>query len=245
MIKNLSVIIPARNENHNLKKLVPALFERYHKNIFEIIIVNDNSTDDTPLTIQKLKNHFKKIKLINRQSSCGVGLALREGIKNLSPFSKYVLFMDCDFIINVPDIQKLIDAISSYDGVAGSRFLKKDSLKNYPFLKKIANRSYHFLAKIFLGINHSDLTNNFKLYRKELVDKIYPLLLSSDFAINSELGFYPPLLGATIGQIPVTWRERTRHMGFSKFKILKVGPSYLYIFLRLLLMKWGLITYYK
>lgn len=238
MLANLSIIIPAKNEEDNLPKLIPSLFKRYDKYILEIIVVNDNSSDNSKNLLRSLMKRYPKLKAVNRNTKSGVGYAIKIGIKNLSPKSKYVLFMDCDFIINIPDIEKLIKSISHYDGVVGSRFLEKNSLTHYPLLKHIANRSYQILSQIILRIPHSDLTNNFKLYKKYLVDKIYPLLTASDFAINAELGFYPVLLGEKIGQVPVHWQERGKQMGLSKFKIFRVGPSYFKVFLKMLLMKY-------
>ncbi|MCL5797830.1 MAG: glycosyltransferase [Patescibacteria group bacterium] len=237
MLKNLSIIIPARNEENNLARIIPLIVKKYHQHILEIIVVDDNSTDGTYLSAWELKKQYKKIKIVRRIRNPGVGLAIKEGIKNLSPKSEYVLFMDCDFLANVPDIANFIKKIDGFDGVTGSRFMTRGSLKNYPFIKLIANRSFHFLSQLIIGIPHSDLTNNFKLYRKNLVDKLYPILRSPNFAINAELGYYPVIAGASIGQIPVSWKERTRLMGLSKFKIFRVGPSYFLVFLRLIGMR--------
>lgn len=243
MVKNISIIIPAKNEADNLPKIVPSIMKGYQKYILEMIIVDDCSDDETHDTVIKLKSSYPAVKLVSRNSSPGVGLAIREGIKYISKYSDYVLLMDCDFLANIADIGKFIKKMDNFDGLVGSRFLKKNSLQNYPWPKLIANRSYNFLARLLLGIKHSDLTNNFKFYRYSLLKKIYPLLISRDFAVNAELGYYPPLLGFTIGQVPVRWQERDKNMGLSKFKILKVGPSYAYIFLRLLMMKLRLIPF--
>src|SRR3990167_4469126 len=175
MTPKFSVILPARNEAANLGKLISSLISKYKGLINEIIIVEDCSTDKTLEIALLLQTRYPKyIKIIKRKSPPGVGLALRDGMKNISHKSHYVLFMDSDFLINIPDIAKMIAKIPQYDGVVGSRFMSANSLLNYPKLKFIANRSYHFLTRLFLGIKHTDLTNNFKLYQTELVHKIYP-----------------------------------------------------------------------
>ena len=237
MTIDISVIIPARNEEKNLKKIIPAIFTRYKQYLTAVIIVDDNSTDKTYHVAATLQKKYPKIKVYRRAHPSGVGLAIRDGITQLSPKTKYVLFMDCDFLSNVPDIAKMIGKIKDAEGVVGSRFIEKDSLTNYPFPKLIANRLYHLLAQLLLGIKQSDLTNNFKLYRHELVDKITPFLTSTDFAINAEIGYYPIIMGAKIAEVPVHWQERNKNMGLSKFKILRVGPSYLLVLFRLVRMK--------
>jgi len=233
MITDISVIIPARNEEENLKRIVPEIIKSYNQYLQEIIIIDDNSTDKTYHVAVILQKKYPKIKVYRRRSCAGVGLAIRDGIAQLSPKTKYVLFMDCDFLSNVPDIAKMIGKIKDADGVVGSRFIEKDSLTNYPFPKLIANRLYHLLAQLLLGIKQNDLTNNFKLYRHELVKKIAPFLKSNDFSINAEIGYYPIIMEAKIAEVAVHWQERDKNMGLSKFKILRVGPSYLSAFLRL------------
>ncbi|OGG05894.1 hypothetical protein A3D05_03150 [Candidatus Gottesmanbacteria bacterium RIFCSPHIGHO2_02_FULL_40_24] len=238
MVKNLSVLIPARNEEPNIKILLPQLLKKYSDFIGEIILINDCSTDGTKRVLRQLKKGNPKIKTVHRRAHPGVGNALKDGIKKLNPNSEYVLFMDCDFLANIGDIGKMVRRIKNYDGIIGSRFIRKNSLVSYPYMKKLVNRSYHYLARFFLKIPNSDLTNNFKLYRTSLVKKVFPLLSSSDFAVNAELGFFPVLMHNRIGEIPVSWQERTEQMGLSKFKILKVGPSYLRVFVRLLRFKY-------
>jgi dolichol-phosphate mannosyltransferase len=237
LISDISVIIPARNEEANLQILVPSIIAEYNKYIHEVIIIDDCSTDKTYSVSTSLKKKYHKIKIIKRTINPGVGNALKEGIKNLSPLSKYVLMMDCDFIANLNDIKKFIKHADNYDGVIGSRFIQKDSLNNYPLPKLIANRSYYLLTKILFGVRNTDLTNNFKLFSKDLIDQIYPLLSSNDFAINAETGYFPLILGKKIKEVPVRWKERTSQMGLSKFKILKVGPSYFRVLLKLIHMK--------
>ena len=215
-----------------------SLLKKCSPYIREIILINDCSTDNTKTVFNKLQKQFSKLKIVNRKDNPGVGNAILSGINNIDPKSEYVLFMDCDFLANINDVGKMIRGFNGYDGIVGSRFLKKNSLILYPPIKKIVNRLYHYLARLLLKIPNSDLTNNFKLYKTSLVRKIFPYLKASDFAVNAELGFYPVLMDSLIGEIPVSWQERNAQMGLSKFKILKVGPSYLKVFINLLLFKY-------
>lgn len=238
MITNIAIIIPARNEEHTVTAFVTGLMSSYQKHISHVILVEDNSTDKTWQNMQKLSKRYPKVLLVRRSPPAGVGYAMREGIANLTDRDRYVLCMDCDFFTNIGDIKRMLAQISSYDGVVGSRFMPKGSRKRYPFMKLIANRAYHLLAQKMLGIPHYDLTNNFKLYTRSLVNRMAPLLTSGDFAINAELGYYPVVLGQSIGEVPVGWHERSATMGLSKFKILRVAPSYCKILFRCLRMKY-------
>ncbi len=231
----LSIVIPCHNEEANINKLVKAFLASYDNKILEIIVVNDGSTDKTGNIANDLRKKIRKIKVIHRIPPHGVGLAIREGLKNVSPSASHVLTLDADFIKNVPDIKHFFDSISNYDGLVGSRYLHSGDLIRYPFAKKFANRSFHFLCRILLGITQKDLTNNFKFYKKEIFDSIP--LTSSNFSINAETGIYPIIYGYKIGEIPVKWIGRTKSMGSSKFKLFSVGPYYLRVLLLSLLIK--------
>lgn len=162
---------------------------------------------------------------MNRQPPSGVGLAIRDGLKSVSHRSNYILTLDADFIRNVTDLEEFFREIPKFDGLAGSRYMERHNLIYYPFFKKIFNRIFHFMVKVVFKINKTDLTNNFKLYKKEVFDALP--LNANDFAINAEIGLYPVIEGYNIGEIPVIWFSRLRNMGQSKFKLLRVAPGYI------------------
>lgn len=224
----VSVIIPAKNEEAVIEKMIIMLLTLYDQYIGEIIVVNDNSTDLTKKIVKKLTSKYKKVKLINSHLPTGVGYALRQGLKCASPKANYIFTIDADFIRNVPDFDEFFSNIDKYDGLIGSRYLEKNSLINYPFLKMVFNRLYHLLINITFGLKRTDMTNNFKLYKKEIFDSLD--LQASGFAINAETGLYPLLKGYTIGEIPVSWYARSRNMGQSKFKLIKLIPDYYKVF---------------
>ena len=227
----ISIIIPAHNEENNLAKIVPALFKELNKNIYEIIVVNDASSDKTRQVGEKLAKKYKKLKIVNRKPPCGVGRALRDGFKSIGKDSEWVLMMDCDFLENIKEIKRLIKrAEQGYDGVIGSRYISQGKLVNYPVVKKMSNRLYHFLVRHVLGIKQKDLTNNFKLYKKEIIETID--WQSNDFAINAETGILPIVKGYKIAEAPVSWIQR--YFDKSDFKVFKLAPSYLRVFLRVL-----------
>lgn len=225
----LSIVIPAHNEENNLPKIIPALFKELNKYIYEIIVVNDASTDNTRNVGEKLAKKYKKLKLINRKPPCGVGRALKDGYKAVSKKSDWVLSMDCDFLENVEEINRLIKkAQQGYDGVIGSRYIEKGKLVNYPPIKRFSNRIYHLLVRNILGIKQKDLTNNFKLYKREIFQSIE--WQSNDFAINAETGILPVVKGYKIAEVPVSWIQR--YFDKSDFKVFKLAPSYLKVFFR-------------
>ena len=226
----VAVVIPARNEEEVIGKMLSLLIAVYDKIISQIVVVNDGSHDRTAGIVSQAARGDRRIKLINRRPPHGVGFALREGLTHVTPQADYILTIDADFIRNIPDLTDFFSHIGKYDGLIGSRYKDPYSLIRYPFFKKVANRAFHWLVRFFLGVKHSDLTNNFKLYRKQVFDNL--ALTAGDYAVNAETGLYPILMGYNIGELPVTWFARDRSMGRSKFKLLSVAPGYARILLR-------------
>lgn len=233
----ISVIIPCHNEEMNICKLVNSLIEQYSGYINELIIVDDASDDNTYAVAKELEKKIHQVKVVKRSPPCGVGRAIRDGFKNIDKSSNYVLTLDADFIYNLFEIKAVIEkAKEGYDCVFGSRFLKERNIQGYPAVKLIVNRSFHFLVKLLLGIPCADLTNNFKLMRREVIGSIR--WRSVNFSINAETGLYPVIDGCRIAEVPVSWIQRNSSMGFSDFKVLKVAHSYSWVLVKALMRKY-------
>jgi len=230
MRENLSVVLIAHNEEKNIGKMIDGLLRSYGREILEIIVVDDASTDKTSFIVESRMSKNHKVKLIKRNPPCGVGRALRTGFANLDHKAEYVLTMDSDFIENVGEAQRLIHAIErKYDGVIGSRFIKGSRLVLYPLGKRIFNRIFHFVAKMTLRIKQKDLTNNFKLYKADIFRNLP--WESNGYSMNAETGILPIVSGYCIGEVPISWVGRGRQMGKSKFRIFKEAWSYIRVIL--------------
>lgn len=219
----ISVVIPCRNEETNIARLVEGILALYGEYIHEIIPVDDASTDSTPEVIGALAAADPRIKPIHRTAPNGVGLAIADGLAAAT--GRYVLTMDCDFEQLLPEFRELFDGIvEGYDVVIGSRFSRHSVLLNYPFLKILANRIFHTLAVILFGQRIRDVTNNLKLMRREVAQSLY--LRQPGFAANAETGLEPLVLGYRIKQVPISWIDRTSGMGTSSFRLARVGGGY-------------------
>lgn len=218
-----SFVIPCHNEEMNIPRLVDALVETYDEYIHEIIIVNDNSRDRTAEVTREVMRREPRVRLINRLPPNGVGRALSDGYRAAT--GRYILTMDCDFVLILPEFRDLFDAIArGRDGAIGSRFSYESVLINYPFFKILCNRGFHFLVKLLLVGRVRDVSNNLKLYRTEILQELK--IEEPHFAANMETGLKPLLSGYDIEEVPISWINRTADMGASSFKIVKVAPNY-------------------
>jgi SAM-dependent methyltransferase len=226
----VSVVIPCHNEEMNVRPLVDRLRILYGEYIAEIILVDDNSHDQTAEVIRQLASEDGRVKPVFRSPPNGVGRAIADGYRAAT--GRYVLSMDCDFQHLLPELSDLFAAAAQgYDVVIGSRFSRLSILLNYPFKKIVANRAFHVLAQILFLRKFRDLTNNLKLMRREVVEKLQ--LTQPGFAVNAETGLQPLLMGFSVKEVPISWINRTPDMGMSSFRLFKVGGGYWQVLLQL------------
>lgn len=219
----VSAVIPCHNEEMNLEPLVTRLFALYGEYLHEVVLVDDNSTDNTAQVIRALTRGNVRVKGVFRHPPNGVGRALADGYNAAT--GRYVLSMDCDFTHLLPELRDLFDAAAKgYDVVVGSRFSRHSVLLNYPFQKILANRGFHALARLTFRRQFRDLTNNLKLFKREVVESLR--LSEPHFAVNAETGFQPLLMNFSLKEVPISWINRTPDMGVSSFRLAKVGGGY-------------------
>jgi dolichol-phosphate mannosyltransferase len=121
-----------------------------------------------------------------------------------------------------------------YDCVFGSRFIKGGKVIDYPMHKLFINRLANLFIQVLFGLKFNDTTNAFKIYRKEVIEGISPLL-SHHFNLTVEMPLKAIVRGYSYTTIPITWRNRTT--GVSKLKLKEMGSRYLFIVLSIWLEK--------
>jgi dolichol-phosphate mannosyltransferase len=228
---SVSVVIPCHNEEMNIRQIVDGLRCFYDAYIREIILVDDNSTDKTRQVIETLAEEDPRVRPLYRTGPNGVGRTLSDGYRIAT--GTYILSMDCDFQHLLPELRDMFDAAANgFDVVVGSRFSRHSVLLNYPAMKIVANRGFHAIAQLLLLRRFRDLTNNLKLMRRDVVEKLH--LMEPGFAVNAETGLQPLMMGYNIKEVPISWINRMPDMGSSSFKLVRVGGGYW----RVLLYSW-------
>lgn len=231
----ISVLIPARNEEKDIKDTAEAVFNilRSEGIDHEILIVNDNSTDGTEDALKRLSAEIPSVRYINNSKPSGFGLAVRKGLETFN--GDAVCVMMADKSDSPEDLVRYFRKLEEgYDCVFGSRFIKGSRLIDYPLHKLILNRIGNYFIKLFVGVNHNDITNAFKCYKKEVIEGVKPIF-SSHFNLTVELPLKAIIRGYKFATIPISWTNRTR--GISKFKIKEMGSRYLFIILYIFLEK--------
>ncbi len=227
----LSVVIPAYNEEKNLiptvEELAPAL--QAEGIPYEIIIVNDNSRDDTPNVIAALMAADPHIRTVNRRPPGGFGRAIRSGLDAVT--GDVVGVYMADQSDEPKDLIHCYEKIEQgYDCVFGSRFVKGAVVTNYPGFKLFANRIVNHCIRWLFWTKFNDLTNAFKVYRTEVIRECGPYR-ASHFNLTIEMSLSALIRGYNIVEIPISWRGRT--WGSSNLHLSEMGRRYLNVLLKL------------
>jgi SAM-dependent methyltransferase len=219
----VSVVVPCHNEAMNIGPLIERLVDLYGDYIHEIVLVDDNSLDETADVIARYAQSDPRVRPVYRTPPNGVGRAIADGYRAAT--GRWVLSMDCDFQHLLPDIREMFDrAAAGAPVVVGSRFSRHSVLLNYPFAKIVSNRAFHVLAQLAMGRHFRDVTNNLKLLRRDVVDRL--CLTAPGFAVNAETGLQPMLMGYPLSESPISWINRSFDMGSSSFRLVRVGGGY-------------------
>jgi glycosyltransferase involved in cell wall biosynthesis len=209
MTLGYSIVIPVYNEENSLRPLVEELASAMEdlQEKYEIIFVNDGSSDESLSVLEALKKEFpQRMEIINLSSHQGQTSAMREGLRGVK--GAVAITLDADLQNNPADIPKLLAKIAlGYDVVCGWRKDRQD-----PALKVVLSQLANFSQQLVTGLKVHDVACTLRAYRRECLTKI---LLERE----GQHRFIPLVLsrqGFRVGEIIV--HHRPRKYGISKYR---------------------------
>lgn len=221
----LSIVIPAHNEEDNIVEVIKKI-EGFLDIEHELVVVNDHSVDSTREMVLSLAHQYPNVRLVDNLNEPGFASAIKTGFANIKTDIAVPVMGDlCDDLNTIKEMFSKIN--DGYDVVCGARYVNGGArlggsrLKG--FFSSFVGNSLHY----FLGLPTHDIANAFKMYRKKVIDTIN--IESKGFEISMELPIKAYFLGFKITEVPTVWRERTK--GKSSFKMLKLLPAYLKLYL--------------
>lgn len=205
----LSVIIPVYNEEKRVKNLTLIIsYLRKQKYSWEIIIVDDGSTDKTKSILKSLRNKIK-FKVVSYSPNLGKGIAVKTGI--LKAKGKYRLFLDIDLSTPISEVKKILPHLKKYDIVIGSRKLKTSKLiERQPFIRETLGKMFTIFSQIILQLEVSDFTCGFKCFSQKAAEQIFSRQTINRWGFDSEILFIGKGRKFSIKEIPVTWIDDRR-----------------------------------
>lgn len=175
--KKVSVVVPTYNESGNIEKLVEKLVHNIGKELFEIIVVDDNSNDGTREKVKILQEKIKNLKLVVRKDERGLPSAIWRGIQESK--GNVVVWLDSDLSHPPEYIPKMLGYIGEYDIVCASRYVDQGK-DDRSFIRILASLVVNIIARILLGLKVKDLTSGFYAVKKEVFSKV--TLMQTGFA---------------------------------------------------------------
>ena len=166
----VSIIIPCYNEENTIAKLIENVL-KYTDSNFEIIIINDFSTDNTKSIIENdLKD--KVTKIINNDRNYGKGYSIRKGIEEAS--GEIILIQDADLEYDPADYEKLLKPIRNgfADVVYGSRFAGSDEKRVLYFWHMLGNKLLTLLSNMLTNLNLTDMEVCYKVFKANIIKDI-------------------------------------------------------------------------
>lgn len=227
----LSIVIPAHDEEKNLPETVGDLQSALRRESipYELVIVDDCSTDGTSRVIAELMAQDANIRTIRRSPPGGFGRAIRAGLAIVE--GDVVVPCMADKSDDPGDVVRYYRKIEEgWDCVFGSRFRKGAVVENYPRFKLFTNRIVNRCIQIMFWCPFNDLTNAFKAYRIEVIRDCGPYR-ASHFNITIEMSLGALIRKYRITEIPTSWRGRT--WGTSNLRLGQMGRRYLATLIRM------------
>ena len=214
--------MPVYNEGKNISGQIEEL-EKTIGTKHEIVIVYDFDEDDTAVPVKKLQKKYNHIILVKNIFGGGLINAVKTGFEKAK--GDFVVVMPADLADDPQTINKMFGKMKKgYDVVCATRYSKGGRKFGGGLIKTTLSRLAGLLTPLLLGIPTTDIANGFKMYRKQVLEKI-KIESRGGWEFSMEIVIKAHKAGFKVCDVPSVWRDRVS--GKSKFKLLKWLPKYI------------------
>lgn len=208
-IKSLSFVYPAYNDSQSLPELIKKTYQvakKITKN-FEVIIVNDGSTDNTKKVLKDLQKKFSKLRVIHHGKNQGYGKAISTGFSHAT--HEWVFYTDGDGQYDPSELLLLVKKLKSgVDVVNGYKIAREDMM-----IRRILGKLYNFVLHKLYPVPISDIDCDFRLIRRSVLNKISLTKTSAAFCLELVLKLKD--IGCRFTEVGV--HHHSRKFGRSQF----------------------------
>ena len=207
MVK-LSVVIPVFNEE---KRLLPTLkdvasYLEKQKYDWEVLVVNDGSTDGTAELVRKFRIHHSNFRLLDNAKNQGKGAVVKQGM--LEARGDWRLFMDGDNSTKIQEMDSFWFFIDDADVIIGSRYTEGSHIaEKQSFLRRFISRAGNIMSQIILLPGIKDTQCGFKLFSARASKKIFPKQTLMRWSFDLEILALARLLKCKIKEVPISWEN--------------------------------------
>jgi dolichol-phosphate mannosyltransferase len=214
MLPKCLVVVPTYNEADNLASLlcgIHAALPTAH-----VLVVDDNSPDGTGRIADEIAGRDRCVHVIHRERKLGYGTAYVAGYRwALERDYEAIVQMDADFSHDPRFLPAMVEALSTHDLVAGSRYVNGISVVNWKLARLLISMGGSLYARVLAGLPVHDATAGYLVFRRTLLGQIpLDLIRSNGYAFNIEMKFWAHRLGGRILEYPIIYVDR--RVGVSK-----------------------------
>jgi dolichyl-phosphate beta-glucosyltransferase len=204
----ISIVIAAYNEEHRIGESLLKVKDYVTKQNmdYEIIVVDDGSTDNTKQLVTDYKTEIDNLKIISYPINKGKGYALRQGV--LASTGEKVLVSDADLSTPIEELDKLLPLISSQecDVAIGSRALATSTIIiKQPWWRQGMGKTFNRFVKLIVLEDFNDTQCGFKLFSKEAASSLFNNARIDRFAYDVEILSLAKYKGYRVSEVPVKW----------------------------------------
>lgn len=205
---DISIVVPAYNEERRLPPTLIDMIDYCESNFqrYEIIVVDDGSTDNTPRMVAKFQAIKPVVRFIKLPRNCGKGYAVKTGVLNAR--GALILFADADGATEMEELNRLIVALKSKSaGVAiGSRAIRsEDTRVRTRWYRKYLGRIFNLIVNTLVLPGFADTQCGFKLFTNKSAKFIFSHQESDGFSFDVEILLIALNAGLTIVEVPINW----------------------------------------
>ncbi|HOK40291.1 MAG TPA: glycosyltransferase family 2 protein [bacterium] len=209
----ISIIIPCYNEERRIPKTLDKISfyiqkkeEETDKYLFQIIVIDNNSTDGTINKLKEKQANFNDYLIIIANEYKGKGWAIKKGVLNSD--GDIILFTDADLSTPIEELDKALVEIekNGADIVIASRQHKESQiLKRQNYMRETMGKIFNKIMNLILNTGFKDTQCGFKVFKKDVALKLFNLSQIKGFAFDAEIIFLAEKIGYKIVEIPVVW----------------------------------------
>ena len=201
----VTFVLPAYNESKMIEDTLESLNVNFENTglLYEIVIVDDGSLDDTRSKVRLFGQTNGNVNLISYDKNVGKGFAIKTGFRKAQGAS--IIFLDSDSDIDTRQVSRFLDALNTADIVIGSK-RHPNSIVSVPAIRRLLSSSFNLLVRLLTGIRVSDTQTGIKAIKREAFKDIFNQLCVKRYAYDVELLVLAKIYGMKISEVPVNLR---------------------------------------
>lgn len=207
--RRISIIIPAYNEATRISSTIKEVWGYANRKFeyFEIIVVNDGSTDDTDEIVSSLAESMAHVKLFKQSVNTGKGASIKKGV--LSTSTDFVLTCDADLSTPIEELETLFLWMSKgFDIVIGSRGMpESEIIQRQPWYREKMGKIFNMLVRFFVLKGIKDTQCGFKLFKGEVARHLFRKSKINRFSFDVEILYLAKKIGFRFKETPVRWAD--------------------------------------